>query len=79
MKTDNQNFHVTFNTKNRILLATVRVNGDKAKIRRTSAEQSMGHHVSFIYDRDIEKCAIYLSKESAAVSAVCNGYLVVKA
>ena len=79
MKTDNQNFRVTFTTNNRILLATVKLNGDKAKLRRTSASQSMGHHISVINDRDIERCAIFLSKEPAALSAVCNGYLVIKA
>ena len=79
MSNTNQNFRVTFTANNRILLATVSLNGDKAELQRTSASQSMGHHISVINDRDIERCAIYLSKEPAAISAVCNGYLVVKA
>jgi hypothetical protein len=79
MKTAAENFHVMFTTNNRILLATVSLIGDKAKLRRARASQSLGYHIPTSNDRDLERCAIYLSKEAAAISAVCNGYLVVKA
>lgn len=79
MKSTSENFHVMFTTNNRILLATVSLNGDKAKLRRARVSQSLGYHIPASNDRDLERCALYLATEKAAVSAVCNGYLVVKA
>jgi hypothetical protein len=80
MKNAIENFHVTFTINNRsVLLATVSLNAGKAKLRRVPVSQSLGYHIPPSNARDLELCALYLATEKAAVSAVCNGYLVAKA
>jgi hypothetical protein len=73
-----QKFNVTFATHSRMHLATVTVNGEKTTVSRTKPAQSLGYHIPASNDGDLQRCALYLSKEPAAVSAVCNGYLVTK-
>lgn len=72
------NFAVSFATHTKINLASIDFKRGQWKVKRLNAAQSLGYHIPASNDRDLVNCADYLAKESAAVSAVCNGYLVTK-
>lgn len=72
------NFAVTFARFEKIELATITIKGEFAKLRRAKPAQSLGYHIPKSNDAELERCALYLSKERAAISADCNGYRVVK-
>jgi len=72
------NFSVTFATHTNIHLASITFSRGDWKVKRCTPSQSLGYHIPASNDRDLVNCAIYLAKEKAAVSAVCNGYLVTK-
>ncbi len=78
LKEKTMNFTVTSQTHSKLILATITFKGDKPVMKRESQSQKLGYHIPASNDSDLKGCAVYLLKEKAAISAVCNGYLVTK-
>jgi hypothetical protein len=77
MQNETASFAVTFAHNQKIILASITVSNEKTVLKRSKPSQSLGYHIPASNDNELKRCAEYLSKESAAVSAVCNGYAVV--
>jgi hypothetical protein len=72
------NFAVTFQNHPKLILATMTFKGDKVQLKREKQSQGFGYHIPASNDASLKACAEYLTKETAAISAVCCGYLVTK-
>jgi hypothetical protein len=71
-------FLVTYATNDKIELATITPRRGAMKLKRLKGAQDLGYHIPASNDRELERCADYLSKETAAISATCIGYRVHK-
>lgn len=71
-------FLVTYATNDKIELAIITPRRGAMKLKRLKPAQALGYHIPRSNDRDLERCADYFSKETAAISATCNGYRVHK-
>jgi hypothetical protein len=71
-------FIVTFATNDKIELATITRRKGAMRLKRLKPAQALGYHIPASNDRELERCADYLSAETAAISATCIGYRVHK-
>jgi hypothetical protein len=75
-------FHVQANlsvkTHSGINLGILVARADSFQFKPAKSAMNMGYHVSPSSRKDLERAALYLSRERAAVSCDCNGLIVSK-